>query len=736
MKHSRICIFLFLPAITLNFVTKAQGYNSLPINRFELVNKYNLKYTNADSSKVMTVGNGEMAFSVDVTGLQTFPANYANAMPLTTMSNWGWHSFPNPKNYQLADVLMPVNIRGKTELYPTIGFPHESDNTASNWLNENPHHFNLGLLGFILLKSNGAEASIWDIKKVKQILNLWEGTIYSTFEFDGYMVKVITNIDPRQNQIAVAIHSALIKQGRLKIKIRFPYGSNTFTGADWESPEKHQTAIIKKTATRVDFKRSMDSVKYYVSVGSNQHIKVHAIQKHNFEIEPEVMTDHFSISCIFSPSLSTRPLINAVIIQNKARKYWEKFWTKGGIIDFSGSTDPRAAELERRVILSQYFTAIQSSGSLPPQESGLMNNTWNGKFHLEVHWFHAAHFALWGHTEMLEKSLQWYIHFLPKARKLAKEHGYKGARWPKMIGPDGRESPNHINPFIIWQQPHIIYLSELCYRSKPETAVLQKYKDLVLQTAEFLASYLTFDTISGHFILGPPVMPPPEILRYGFDSSKNNFNYVIWPANETYNPSFELAYWDFGLRTAQKWLERLGMPRNKEWDLILNHLSPLPKVKDPVGNDSLYLHAENSKELWIDRKLQIQHPSFLMAKGFLPGNTTRDRDMLVTLNRVMDTWDNSIWGTDFPMIAMTAARLNQPATAINALFFKSSNNTYSSMGMNMNWNSYPVYLPSNGFLLSTIALMAAGWDGNKVPLPGFPKDGKWKVRFEGISKLP
>jgi hypothetical protein len=81
-------------------------------------------------------------------------------MPLTTMSNWGWHSFPNPNNYELDDVLKPVKIRGKTKMYPVIGFPYEDYNNASNWLNENPHHFHLGQVGFVLLKLNGKEASI------------------------------------------------------------------------------------------------------------------------------------------------------------------------------------------------------------------------------------------------------------------------------------------------------------------------------------------------------------------------------------------------------------------------------------------------------------------------------------------------------------------------------------------------------------------------------------------------
>ena len=31
------------------------------------------------------------------------------------------------------------------------------------------------------------------------------------------------------------------------------------------------------------------------------------------------------------------------------------------------------------------------------------------------------------------------------------------------------------------------------------------------------------------------------------------------PPATTFNPTFELAYWAFGLETAQRWRERLGM---------------------------------------------------------------------------------------------------------------------------------------------------------------------------------
>jgi hypothetical protein len=63
---------------------------------------------------------------------------------------------------------------------------------------------------------------------------------------------------------------------------------------------------------------------------------------------------------------------------------------------FPPASDPRAFELERRTVLSQYLLAIQSSGAMPPAETGLTCNSWYGKFHLEMHPWHAAWLPLWG----------------------------------------------------------------------------------------------------------------------------------------------------------------------------------------------------------------------------------------------------------------------------------------------------------------------------------------------------
>jgi hypothetical protein len=47
------------------------------------------------------------------------------------------------------------------------------------------------------------------------------------------------------------------------------------------------------------------------------------------------------------------------------------------------------------------------------------------------------------------------------------------------------------------------------------------------------------------------------------------------------------------------------------------------------------------------------------------------------------------------------------------------------------------YLPGNGGLLYAVAMMAADWDhAPDRPAPGFPNDGNWTVKWEGLKKAP
>lgn len=285
-----------------------------------------------------------------------------------------------------------------------------------------------------------------------------------------------------------------------------------------------------------------------------------------------------------------------------------------------------------------------------------------------------------------------------------------------MVSPDGHESPGN-NPFIIWNQPHPIYLAELCYRTNKNKKTLEKYKQLVFQTAEFMASFAYFDSAKQHYVLGPPVWPAQEIYN----------------PLKVQNPAFELAYWKFGLEVAEKWLQRLGIKNNKKWENIIKNISPLP-VKD-----SLYVGVESIPDTFTNPESRIDHPSMLMSMGFLPGDMVNKAIMRKTLKSVINSWDwkAKIWGWDYPMIAMTAVRLNEPETAVDILLKDAPHNHYLNNGDCPQTDDLPVYLPANGALLSAVALMVAGSDetGSRK-LPGFPKNGKWKIKYENISKLP
>jgi len=85
---------------------------------------------------------------------------------------------------------------------------------------------------------------------------------------------------------------------------------------------------------------------------------------------------------------------------------------------------------------------------------------------------------------------------------------------------------------------------------------------------------------------------------------------------------------------------------------------------------------------------------------------------------------------------MTAARLGETKTAVDALLMNTEKNRYLPNGHNYQRPNLPCYLPGNGGLLYAIAMMAGGWSGAPPRhAPGFPDDGSWNVRVEGLNRL-
>ena len=123
--------------------------------------------------------------------------------------------------------------------------------------------------------------------------------------------------------------------------------------------------------------------------------------------------------------------------------------------------------------------------------------------------------------------------------------------------------------------------------------------------------------------------------------------------------------------------ERLGLPREAKWDDVLAHLPPLPT------RDGLYVAAETATETFTRPGQNTSHPCMLAPLGILDGAMVDRATMKRTLHRVAQNWDwGNTWGWDYPMMAMTAARLGEGQTAIDLLLKDTAKNHYLVNGHN------------------------------------------------------
>ena len=741
------------PFIWASLEIEKLGYNvnnvTASIDRHAVVNRHNPVVTEADNLASLTVGNGHFATTVDITGLQSYPFEYGAGVPLNAMSDWGWHKFENTSRLMPAESEKNFDFgHGHQEVY-AVEYKKAEDGRhkdATEYFRVNPHRLNLGTIGFDLKDRNGHLLTLKDLTDIRQELKLWDGEIASTYTADGEKMEVATGVHPTKDALYARVKGNLLKDQRATVAFRFSYptGKHADDANDWTKPERHQSVIIAQDAHSATIERTLDSTRYYVHIEWEGDATFENCGSHHFELATS--DNVLTFSAEYLPSLpvsgshASVPRFEYDQYHKATLRHWNRWWKEGAFIDFSQCTDPRAKELERRVVLSQYLTQVNCANNMPPQESGLTYNTWFGRPHLEMTWWHVADFALWNRPAVVEQILEWYNDkAYPVARQIAERQGFKGVRWMKMTDPWAGEAPSNTGSFLIWQQPHYIYLAEEMYRANPTAETLRKYGQQVEATAEFMADYVTYDAKTKHYILkGATAMQ--ECMTKDI----------------SYNQPFELAYWQYGLSVAQQWRQRQGKERDQQWDHIIARLSPLPEANGiytagmPIG-DTEHLESfdpfntvggkdvkSTSKETFAD-KCRNDHPAVLGACGLLPATLLYNNDkMKATLDWVMKHWNwQTTWGWDYGMIAMTAARLGDPETALKALFIDTQKNTYLPNGHNFQTaDRLRIYLPGNGALLTAVAMMCAGWDGCQEPLnPGFPKDGTWNVRWEGLQKM-
>lgn len=686
----------------------------MAINRRELVTRHNPILTEADESSPLSVGNGNFAFTADVTGMQTLYEEYGRVTPLCTMAQWAWHTRPVSESryaYTLEDVEMTeYPYEGRTVRYAVE--KKKGNEAVYDWVRQNPHKLNLARIGFVMGDEAIDKSRLTDIY---QELNLYEGMLESRFCVDGTECRVMTGCAGTRDMAAFSVESQALAKG-LQVEIRFPYGSPEISASDWRSEGRHVTEVLEEKEGWVFLRRTLDRDVYYVGI-TIENGKFVKAGPHRFRIfSPGGNRMGFTVH--FQKGMDEGAVEKAVTGSEEAfkrsREYWQNFWETGGVIDLHKSKDERAMELERRIVLSQYLLALQSSGDMPPQETGLTCNSWYGKAHLEMYFWHEAYLPLFGHGDLLERSLSWYVKHLPEARENAARNGYKGARWPKMVSESCIDCPSPIATLLIWQQPHIIYMLEMAYSTKKSRDFLETYYEVVEETARFMVDFAVFDEERGVYELRGPVIPVQE-----------NHDPVV-----TKNPAFELEYWSLTLKIAAEWARRLDREFPEEWLHVAEHMAPI------AVKDNCYLAHDNCPDTYGE--FAKDHPSMLCAYGLMDSGRTDRKIMENSLERAVKCWDYpSLWGWDFAVMAMTAVRLGRPERGIELLLMDTFKNRYVASGNNFQEGraDLPLYLPGNGSLLLAAALMTAGYPGSEE-LPGFPKNGQWDVEYEGIWSFP
>ena len=674
------------------------------IDREKVIKRHNPHYKNLNKNAPLSIGNGSFCFTADFTGLQTFFNDYSvkpDAFPLCTMSDWGWHSYPMSKEDEALLRLTPFKTYERDVYYASCDTGQEE---LFKKIRVNAHKFHLGKIGFDF-SDNGI--SIDNCKPVSQILNLWEGILSSEFEFNNETVKTETFVHPDEDCLYVRASSVLFNKGDLRVNFEFPYGSHKKTGADFSSPGLHKTSLqrnLNKNKERQELviKREIDGTTYNVLIcGSGFNFSVnensHSITllAHDECIELCVRFEPACVSCIPQSEIDgyknynkQSDSFNDAII--KCKTFWKNYWSSGGIADFSASSSARAIELERRIVLSQYLIAIQSRGKNPPAETGLTCNSWYGKFHLEMIFWHHAQFALWGRTSELKKSLEYYKKILPQAKEIAASQGYKGARWPKMCDPSGKNTPSSIAVFLLWQQPHPVMFIELIYRENKDINFLREYREIIIETAEFIKSFIHWE--ENRYVLGPPFIPAQE---------RHDPKIVL-------NAPFETEYFRWCLIKADEYISLLG-DQKRYGDII-------EKISLPPQKDGLYIAHENCPNTFTEFPFYTDHPSMLAMYGVLNSDRIDKEILSVTLDKVLSVWEKeTFYGWDFSMMAMTACRLGRHSEAIELLLMDSPKNTWLKNGHNKQTgdDALSLYLPGNGGFLLAAAMLLAGFDGNE-----------------------
>ena len=343
------------------------------INRHAIVSRYNPVRNASSTTTPMQVGNGNFAFGADVTGLQTF-------QPFAIMSSWGWKNDTLPPGKTWEDVM---NYRG--ESWDFHGRPMEimygGDPLIQQWLISNPNRVNLGRIGLLLFdeQSQAADVTEDDLTAKQQTLDLWSGTLTSQFVYEGQNITITTISSQTSSAVGITIKSTLLQSGRLGIFLDFPWndGKNKFSApfvGSFNVTNNHTTHLTLGTQlgrdVQAEVSHTLGSSTFITSVGGDSFsVTRDSPDAHRYSLRPRSLASTFSISALYSTT-RTESLPIPEFITSESTQAWNKYWAESGFVDvLTNSSDTRAEELQRRIVLSRYLMRVNEAGENPPQEA-------------------------------------------------------------------------------------------------------------------------------------------------------------------------------------------------------------------------------------------------------------------------------------------------------------------------------------------------------------------------------
>lgn len=431
----------------------------------EFVSKYDVKLNSLDIANPLTIGNGNFAFTCDITGLQTF-SNLYKAIPLCTMSNEIW-----AEREAVGEV--PYQTYKKASDGSKVCYMTDTKGKDYQQFRDDVFKFNLFRLVFLY---KGKVLDVSKLSSVSQHLSLYDGKIVSIFSYQGERVEVETKIPQSHNNIQIHVFTKLRD---LAIQILFYEPSSSITGV-LESP---QPAICEKN----HFVRESDSVKYSI------YFKTNLERAQDVFFIKETSCILFSLDQDFEDD-------------NDMHTYFEA----------AKSIDTKDDELNRRMVLSLYLMKVNTLGIYPPAETGLTCNSWYGKFHLEMHLWHHLGLIRFGLYSYVIPSLRWYLSLYESARRRALEQGYQGIRLPKMTDYRGIDTPSNIGCLLIWQMPHLLLMLDEIVKQDETIIQVEEYLPLIIGLIDFMVSF--YYEKDGFYHLDSPLIPANENVEWSCDT--------------------------------------------------------------------------------------------------------------------------------------------------------------------------------------------------------------------------